>query len=255
MLNDPEEMRWGYDVFEEAAGKLMKIAETKVNLRNMNRDFFDKMDEIIAPLQGRFHPFVSCFSRQGDLPSQWSTYADDEHGFAIGFAARALMHMPISMLIVEYDRERQVQEMMDALGACFLENEADGGRFGSKFFESCVVIGSFMIAFKNPKFREEREIRCLHATNPVRNKNAMWLADRDGVLGGAENVDGEIVHFRVLDNALVAYFDMPFRRGFEKTPIKRIMLDPKNPNWPANILYFTGSLGYEDVAIGKSITP
>jgi hypothetical protein len=40
MLNDTAEMHWGYGVFEEAAGKLLKIAENKENLRGLNRDFF-----------------------------------------------------------------------------------------------------------------------------------------------------------------------------------------------------------------------
>ena len=30
--------------------------------------------------------FVSCFSADGDVLSQWRAYADDGHGFAIGFA-------------------------------------------------------------------------------------------------------------------------------------------------------------------------
>ena len=109
-----------------------------------------------------------------------------------------------------------------------------------------------MIAFKNPKFREEKEIGCLHVINPERTDNAIRLVDHGGILGGLEAVKGEIVRFRIRDNALVAFLDMPFRRGFEKTAIKRVMLGPTNPNWPANILYFVGSLGYEAVTLGKS---
>ena len=211
-LNDAEEMRWGYSIFEEAASKLIKLAKKKTKLGALDKDFFDKVDEIIAPLQGRFHPFVSCFSRTPDLSAQWNSYADEGRGFAIGFAANALKHMPVSMLAVEYERDAQVQEMMDALGACYLENEADETKFGKSFFESCVMIGAFMIAFKNPKFQEEKEIRCLHAVNPERTDNAIRLVDHGGILGSLEGVEGEIVRFRIRDNALSAYLDMPFRR-------------------------------------------
>src|SRR6204780_1484812 len=62
MLNDTAEMHWGYSVFEEAAGKLIKIAESKEALKGLNKEFFDKADEVIAPMQHRIHPFVSCFS-------------------------------------------------------------------------------------------------------------------------------------------------------------------------------------------------
>jgi hypothetical protein len=252
MLNDPEEMHWGYSVFEEAAGKLIEIAQKRSDLCELNKDFFDKVDDIIAPLQTKFHPFVSCFSRDGDLSAQWYAYADSARGFSIGFAARALKHMPISMLAVEYEREKQVQEMMDALGASFMENQADGNKFGQKFRQSCIMIGTYMTAFKNPKYREEKEVRCLHVVNPQRTKNAARLIDQGGMLGGDKSVHGEEVRFRVQDNSLIAFIDMPFRRGFENSAIKRILLGSKNYNWPGNVFYFTGSLGYEDVIVGKS---
>lgn len=252
MLNDTAEMHWGYSVFEEAAGKLLKIAESKENLRNLNKAFFDKVDEIIAPMQHRFHPFVSCFSREPDSLGQWRAYADNGRGFAIGFQAKALAFMPVSLLDVEYDREKQVQEMMDALGACFMENEADERSFGKKFFESCVMIGSYMLAFKNPSFHEEKEVRCLHMVDVETNERSAKLIDRGGVLGGKEDVAGENVRFRIQDDALVAYLDIPFRRGFEVSAIKRICLGPNNRNWLGNIFYFAGSLDYENMVVAKS---
>jgi len=80
MLNDTAEMHWGYSVFEEAAGNLIKTAEKSKKLGGLNKGFFDKVDEIIAPLQSRFHPFVSCFSREPDLLGQWRAYADNARG-------------------------------------------------------------------------------------------------------------------------------------------------------------------------------
>jgi len=115
MLNDNAEMHWGYSVFEEAAGKLIKIAEKRETLKGLDKIFFDKVDAVIAPLQRRLHPFVACFSREPDLLGQWRAYADDARGYSIGFDASALAYMPVSLLAVEYDREKQVQEMIDAL--------------------------------------------------------------------------------------------------------------------------------------------
>jgi hypothetical protein len=251
MLNDTAEMHWGYSVFEEAAGRLIKIAETKA-LKGLNKAFFDKVDEIIAPLQHRIHPFVFCLSRERDSLGQWRAYADDGRGFAIGFSAIAIKCMPVSLLAVEYEREKQVKEMMDALGATFLENQADEQIFGKKFFESSTMIGSYMLAFKNPSFRDEKEIRCLHLVDVETNEKIMKLKDSGGVLGDGEQVAGEDVRFRVQDSALVPYLDMPFRRNFESSAIKAIDLGSRNPNWPANILYFAGALGYEHLRIRKS---
>lgn len=254
MLNDNAEMHWGYSVFEQAAGNLIKIAETRENLKGLDKNFFDKVDAIIAPLQGRLHPFVACFSHEPDLLGQWRSYADDARGYSIGFDAKALAHMPVSLLAVEYDREKQVQEMMDALGATFMENEDDGRSFGKKFFESCVLIGTYMLAFKNPIFREEKEVRSLHVVDVEATQTVMKLKDSGGVLGGKEEVAGEEIKFRIQDNALVAYLDISFRRGFESSAIRNITIGAKNQNWPANIYYFSGSLGYENIKVRKSIS-
>lgn len=252
MLNDRAEMHWGYSVFEEAAGKLIKIAETKEGLKGLDKAFFDKVDEVIAPMQHRLHPFVSCFSRERDLLGQWRAYADNARGFAIGFNADALKSMPVSLLAVEYERETQVQEMMGALGATFMENEADESRFGSKFFESSMMIGSYMLAFKNPSFRDEKEIRCVHMVDVEINEKAMKLKDNGGSLGAGTEVAGEEIRFRVQDGALVAYLDISFRRDFESSAIKSVELGPNNPNWPANVFYFAGALGYENLKIRRS---
>lgn len=254
MLNDNAEMHWGYSVFEEAAGKLIQLAEKRENLKGLNKEFFDKVDTVIAPIQGHIHPFIACFSREPDLLGQWRAYADDARGYAIGFDAGALGHMPVSLLSVEYDRQKQVQEMMDALGATFLENEDDGRSFGSKFFRSCALIANYMLAFKNPIFREEKEIRSLHVVDVEATKKIMKLKDGGGTLGGKEQVAGEDVHFRVQDNALIAYLDISFRRGYERSAIKTIAIGAKNNNWPANVFYFSGSLEYEDIKVRKSLS-
>ena len=157
MLNDRAEMHLGYSVFEEAAGKLIKIAETKENLKALDKAFFDKVDAIIAPLQHCIHPFVFCLSRERDLLGQWRAYADDGRGFAIGFSSHAIKGMPVSLLEVEYEREKQVQEMMDALGATFVENDADGQSFGKKFFDSCVMIASYCLHSRIRPFERRKK--------------------------------------------------------------------------------------------------
>jgi hypothetical protein len=80
----------------------------------------------------------------------------------------------------------------------------------------------------------------------------MKLIDRGGKLRSQKSVEGELVHFRVNDNALTAFIDMPFRRGFEKLAIKHIVLGAKNPNWSANVLYFVGANSYQEVTLEKS---
>jgi hypothetical protein len=161
-MNDAHELRWGYQIFEQAAGELMKLSETKAILSGLTKDFFEQVDRIISPLQLFIHPLIASFSREPDLLGQWRAYADDGCGFSIGFDAHALKDMPVTLLGIEYEHRRQIEEMKEALGAIYLENLDDSNRFGSKFHQSCMLLGSLLSGFKNSTFRDEREVRSLH---------------------------------------------------------------------------------------------
>jgi hypothetical protein len=120
MLNDAEEMRWGYHIFEKAAGELLRLAASNPQLKYLDKAFLDKIDEIISPMQFFVHPFVASFSKEPDMLSQWRAYAEDACGFAIGFSGLALKNMPVTLLTVEYEPERQLEEMKTVIGACYL---------------------------------------------------------------------------------------------------------------------------------------
>ena len=94
----------------------------------------------------------------------------------------------------------------------------------------------------------------MHVVDVEATETIMKLKDHGGVLGGKDQVAGETIKFRVQDDALVAYLDMPFRRGFESSAIKSVTIGAKNQNWPANVFYFTGSLGYENIQFRKSLS-
>jgi hypothetical protein len=252
MMNDAQEVRWGYRIFIEAANELLELSRTKPRLKGMDKGFFDEVDKIISPFQMYLHPFISCFSREADMLSQWRAYADNGRGFAVGFDGRALKHMPVTLLAVEYDRTRQLSEMKEALGALFLENEADASSFGSKFRQSCLLLGGFMAAFKNPGFKEEKEIRCLHVVGAEITESSIKLTDKGGLIGGTEEVAGEEIKFRTYDNALVAFLDIPFGRGFPRCPIREIVLGPSHPGRPGNVLIFLNHMGYTGVSIRQS---
>ena len=61
MLNDNPKMHWGYSVFEQAAAKLIKIAEKSETLKGLDKNFFDKVDAVIAPTTGSDSPIHSLF--------------------------------------------------------------------------------------------------------------------------------------------------------------------------------------------------
>jgi len=252
MMNDADEVRWGYRVFERAARELMKLSTTKATLAGLTREFFDRVDQIIASIQLIVHPFVASFSREPDLLGQWREYADSGRGFSIGFDAQALKNMPVTLLSVEYDEASQIEEMKDALGAIYLENAEDGNSFGSKFRESCRLLGNLMAAFKNPTFAEEREVRSLHFIIVEGTGRSAKLIDVGGFIGQAKAVDGETIQYRLSNGNIVAFVDIAYDRDFHGCPIKEVILGPKNTNLAGNVLYFLNSKGCEVVIIRKS---
>lgn len=80
-MNDYMERHWGYDIWEEAASGL---------LDSIGVSFLDEIDRVFhnSGFQGLL--LGSCFSKNGDVLSQWRAYADDGAGYSIGFAPRTL---------------------------------------------------------------------------------------------------------------------------------------------------------------------
>ncbi len=252
MLNDATEARWGYKVFEEAATELLYKLPQLPRFASMDKAFFDKVDAVLSPLQINAHPFVACLSRSADQLSQWRAYSNDGKGYAIGFRAEAIASMPISLLGVQYDHKKQVEEMTTALRAIYLENEEANPAFGEQFRTSCAVLGSWANAFKNPAFAEEQEVRCVHVVGTkFKTGSIKFGADQVKLKDGTEHSVGE-VEFRVTGDKLVAHLDLSFRKFSDKNLIAEIIVGPKCPNGPGNVWYLLGRHDYRNVRMQLS---
>ena len=238
MMNDSLEMRLGYSIFEEAASSFLENPVPA--LPDLDREFFDKVDEHVAPMQLSLHPVISCFSERPDMLGQWRAYGDDGRGFCIGFSAKALKKLPVTLLRVLYDRGKQVEEMRMALGALYMLNKSKGGDFGPAFRQACVLLAAEMASLKGDAFAEEKEVRCLHVLTVDHDKQLSRLVDiKDGENGST--VEGEEVKFRVRDGTICAFVDLPFLSEGDSDMIKEVILGPKNMNGPGNVLYLMGN--------------
>jgi hypothetical protein len=252
MLNDATEARWGYATFEEAATRLIKRIDIPDAIPNITIDFCDSVDEILSKAQLIVHPFISCFSLDGDNLGQWRAYADDGRGFAVGFRASMLKQLPVTMLSVEYDREKQIKEMMAALLAIHARKKLDGENGQDEFFEDCVLTATYFTGLKHSAFQEEKEIRCVHAVNVRMEKEIMHFVDGSNA---CDDWKSQPVQFQVQDNHLCAYIDLPFWHPNGQHPILEIYLGPKNHSAAANVLLYLGGLGYSNVSIRTSNIP
>ena len=125
MMNDFQESRMGYQLFEQAATEILYKRPKQPRFAEIDKNFFDKIDEFFSSLQLYLHPFIACLTLEGDQLSQWRSYADDGRGFAIGFRASALEKMPVTILSVEYNPRTQLEEMIIALISIYIGNQKE----------------------------------------------------------------------------------------------------------------------------------
>lgn len=251
MMNDYQEERWGYRVFELAATEILNDHAIQRKFAGLDKEFFDKVDEIITPMQLAVHPVISSFSKEPDVLSQWRAYADNGRGFALGFSGAVLKAMPVTMLEVEYDEKIQIAEMKAALLATYMRNIEAGNSFDARFREDCQLIGAWKLGFKNPAFAEEKEIRCLHLLDVRTDDDRPRLVDAGGFSAKRE-VKGEKVNYRVNDGAIVAYVDIPIPALDGKPLMQEVWVGPRNVNGPGNILYLMSECGLKGYSVHQS---
>jgi hypothetical protein len=249
MMNDYNEAGYGYTIFENAANYILKDKKLQDKFPEMQEEFFDRVDEVVSPMQLRLHPVVACFSKEPDVLSQWRAYGDNGRGFAVGFKASALKALPISLLEVEYDEKKQVQEMVAALCAIVLE-ERDK-KSPAAFKESCALLSAWSLGFKAPAFKEEQEVRALHALDVKIEKDHMRLVDEGGQVNG-KDVAGQPVKFRINDGGIIAYIDLKISAEKPEAAIVEVWLGPANQNGPGNVHYLLGGHGMRGTEIKKS---
>lgn len=253
MMNDSTELRWAYSIFEEAATRLINRTGISEQVPTMTVEFFDAVDQVLSQGQLIAHPFISCMSLDGNSLDQWRNYADDGRGYAIGFRAKALMQLPISLLQVTYDSEEQVREMMAALLA--LHSRKPELPLGGEAFEDAALISIFMTALKHPSFQSEREVRCLRAISLEKVGSNFRFVDLGGHGRNGVPVLGERVRYATRSGSLTAFVDIPYTLPAEECPIVEVALGPKNGTDLGNVFLFLGSLGHGEINVRPSNLP
>lgn len=191
-----------------------------------NRQQFDnifKQYEI-----NNYIPFITCFSEDGDILSQWRAYANDGSGVAIGFNTSYfnIKHqLPFTMAVyndnsiglheVYYDSKVQT----NIIKALFEKTSISGGVNSNDIIEIAVKLKQYSFVFKNPAFFEEREWRIIHTPLIFGNNKD----DTTQIVGAISDCK-----FRVTTNDIAPYFLLSFSEERPIPPISEIILGPKN---------------------------
>ena len=252
-MNDSEEGRYGYSLFERAANILLKKSKEHPALDGLSSDFFDEVDAYLSPKQLHSHPVVACFSKAPNVLSQWRAYAHDAEGFCIGFDAVAIAAMPIMLLEVLYQPDAQLKEVENFLATMFMINRDKQGDFQKNVGKDAALLSSLLLSYKHPSFQEEQEVRALHELRVTIAEDGWSLTDEGGTANGLE-VKGQAVQYRAAGTSIIAYVDIPLER-IEDCVIRELWLGPRNRNGPGNVWYPLTQHGHRNVALRFADSP
>lgn len=241
-MNDFMEIHWGYLVWEQAATDLIDI---------VGKDFLDEIDLIIHSSSLKCLALASCFSRDGDVLSQWRSYAQDGIGYAIGFNAQLLTELAVQPLQIEYDFVKQVSEVKTFVLALYeVENKEKLPR-SKDFSYTCASLAFDLAAFKNPAFQEENEVRLLHIINFQTSNDSLRLADPGGT-AFKKNASPQPVKFQMRGSTPAPYLDLDFTNSGNVNPIYEVVLGPKNDAMSSGVSVFLETVGIPNVKIRRS---
>lgn len=246
VLNDSMERTWGYSIFAKVAKEQEKEA---------GKDFIDRIHTMIKMSYVHSVVMISCYSLDADLLSQWRGYADDGRGFAIGFSPK-LMEMPAKKLRVLYDEEAQIRELSGNLKHTFEYEKSIGFKFDDQFQTHWFNIGLDLVAYKNPAFSAEKEIRLAHVSGLAPHGKSFKFIP----LGARDQEGNRLsspspINFRISNGAVVPYVALDYTNQGSNSPIKEVVLGPRNENTETNIELFLSSVGVNDVVVRRSIVP
>lgn len=264
--NDREEVRHCFDIFE----KTLRDSCLEFSKYYGCRKFFDNIDynDLVsrAVTNDSLIYYVSCFSAESDLLSQWRGYADDGRGVAIGFYSKAFVSAKdfknIKYNKVIYDASAIKNDLHDYI-IRKLKDAYNRYTPISPYIDAINDIISGMIYnaifYKNPAFIEESEWRLvIYPFGNIRNlliKNKssdlssnQLFYDRMYELIEYKSVYNDLacsnLQFRCANGRIISYIDVSFEKNKNST-IAEIILGPKSNIDDRDLRLFLMSNGYD----------
>lgn len=260
-LNDRKEYQHGIEI----------ILDTIKDLKNekSNSPVLSEVEKNIELIK-QSERYVTCFSSDGDLLSQWRAYGNNGGGISIGFNRENIEDGFFSQFIHsnmilydEADQKYSIRKQIELILTYFEEKMDffDWGNFDSDFLIAKVIIDFLektISIYKHPSFQDEKEYRLEYELDGYINKQ-----------------DAEELNFRTSNNLIVPYIRLTSKYNeflkskeeknelnepiflIKKLPIAKIILGPsieftalKNA---VNLLLTKN--GYENIPIVESEVP
>ena len=198
-LNDPNELRYGFDLMSKVASDQRRLQGTRVL-----KDVLLMIEDNLLDKTENARVYVASFSRNRDLLSQWRGYASFGGGYAVGlrtanlFGGSAYAVEPFRVVRpVIYEQELQVRVIAKWLRRIVPSRGADRDEVFERMLE---LFSEHLMTFKHPSYQEEGEWRLIQFGRFV-DGETIWPAS-----------------FRVRGSQVVPYADIDLTQS--KGPLK-----------------------------------
>lgn len=217
--------------------------------------------ELVGAIREAFHLnkqelFLACFSQQGDLLSQWRSYADDGAGLSIGVRpdyfgfSRHLSCMgetydlTLGLSPVMYERQQQQYHAAQLIEQA-IASVTGGKDRGTAVADTAFRLRQISTIAKNDAFSEEQEWRIIYS--PIQ------LVDRLGngkILGPLTQIQSRPTAWCA--ECFVSFFDLPIAREGGDGAISEVITGPRCPLTRDDVVGLCNAAGFSDVKVYKS---
>lgn len=253
-LNDSKEYHYGVDIIRDVIKKYC-VTDTNSAI----------LDAVLKNIKHIYKSprYITCFSKNGDLLSQWRAYANDGKGIAVGFKTEKLGDfnaIDISQMNIEYNKSTQTNVITEivTISLNYFEKTKeifDWTRYDYEYLIATTIIETletFIPTFKHPTFSEEKEFRIEYCIDGNMNK-----------------IEHHQLMFRASENLIIPFLKIPYSdvnnndsydelsNLKKKLPIEKIIIGP-SLNFDLNYESIQNLLlnyGYKDVEIVQSEIP
>ncbi|RAW19321.1 hypothetical protein DC345_00625 [Paenibacillus taichungensis] len=246
-MNDTQEFKWLFKFIPEVIESYVSVLTDEKQKEQYKYFYIETLTEIYEGYYSeQVNPYIACFSEEGDILSQWRSYADNSRGVAIGFSLEEFKkHQLIEIININYDLKQQKELLLQALIDFGLEDPTNLNfdRMKHVFTAATIAIEHILdksIYCKNPAFSEEKEVRLVY--NPEKyspfNQEQSQLIVSD-------------IQFRNDNEKLISYYDINFSE-FKKEVVKEIYIGSNSKLNDRDLTLFLEKNGYYNLEIKSS---
>ncbi len=273
------ERKWIISIIEEALDKSLKDEGIIIDLREnywYEDGINNHIEYLLSMLKDRVmeSSYIACFSRKGDLLSQWRAYGDDGKGVSIGFDPKLLRKVnsnknDIYIEDILYDKDEQIEDIRLAVNGAvtYMKNlfHDDAVRvsddFNKYFIEEfdafCEVICDELeissCYMKNPAFKEEDEVRIFYVPL-ISEDNHLAIQEELSKTRRFNNYVLKPIDFHARNDQIIGYADLSFEKLVQKNIISEVIIGPSSRVNKNDICYLLSKFGYnsDDILINES---